>query len=195
MMLAVDEDLELRSIRRGGLTAMAQLGLPYEGIILFSQHRDTSIAPSLPVLGSSFDEDSQCPWSGDFDDFDGSILLLPRLTARPPTQVATGAHSALPLHVQQPPVGPVSWLLADELVYSVASGGRSQRLTAMCAPLPHCLRRSTFLKLHALPCLEAIPKSCFGPRLRRPRRRARTNGRLLSLRKTKHTAQSDWLAA
>jgi integrase len=43
MMLAVDEDLELRSIRRGGLTAMAQLGLPYEDILLFSQHRDTSM--------------------------------------------------------------------------------------------------------------------------------------------------------
>jgi hypothetical protein len=73
MMLAVDEDLELRSIRRGGLTAMAQLGLPYEEILLFSQRHVE--APSLPVLGSSFDENSQCPWSGDFDDFDGSILL------------------------------------------------------------------------------------------------------------------------
>lgn len=40
MLTSVDEQLELRSVRRGGLTRMASMGFPLDKILLFSQHRD-----------------------------------------------------------------------------------------------------------------------------------------------------------
>lgn len=43
ILVSVDESLEQRSIRRGGLQLMGQVGFPVERILMFSKHRTTEM--------------------------------------------------------------------------------------------------------------------------------------------------------